>query len=119
MTHLNRVGRWFGAQCGQETQAQTLHVQQGIFSGGQRGMHLFQDLKSKEWWVLLFVYQYQLKNKMHLWRSRPDRQTEREKTNNKIHIWTNLLEGRDEDPLPLGRVLLLIKVIVVAVRGAD
>lgn len=56
---------------------------------------------------------------MHLWRSRPDRLTEREKTNNKIHIWTNLLEGRDEDPLPLGRVLLLIKVIVVAVRGAD
>lgn len=48
VTHLNRVGRWFGAQCGQETQAQTLHVQQGIFSGGQRGMHLFQDLQRDE-----------------------------------------------------------------------
>lgn len=47
MTHLDRVGWWFGAERGQQAQAQALHVQQGIFPGGQRRMHLFKDLRGE------------------------------------------------------------------------
>lgn len=44
-SYLNRMRGWFCTEHGQQPQAKAFHVEQGIFFGGERRMHLFQHLK--------------------------------------------------------------------------